>query len=94
MAKEPKPKFYSAELTKLRILQKQAAVKLRLAEQTRDRIIEEAEQSVYEKRREWEKVLLKYLDEAERQGLCRFCLKPLNEGTHDGVDHIAMAVAI
>jgi hypothetical protein len=72
--------MFNARLTKLRLLQERAL-----------RAMIEAEDVAREKRVAWEKLWLEYLDEAERSGLCRFCLKPQNEGAHDGPDHMAIA---
>lgn len=74
--------MFNPKLTKLRILQERAGRELRAAEKVR-----------YEKRLVWEKLWLAYLDEAEVNGLCRFCLKPINEGRHEGPDHMTQAAA-
>lgn len=65
--------------------------KLRLQQERAKRELHAAEDLAYEKRIAFERVWLMYLDEAERSGLCRFCLKPANEGEHVGPDHIAVA---
>lgn len=72
--------MFNARLTKLRLQQERAK-----------RAMDAAEEFAYEKRVEYERVWLEYLDEAERSGLCRFCLKPANEGEHTGPEHVAIA---
>lgn len=67
--------------------------KLRLKQERAYREMREAQELAYQKRMVWERVWLEYLDEAECSGLCRFCLKPKNEGKHEGGSHMALAAA-
>lgn len=62
----------SATLTKLRIQQERLK-----------RSYEEASDAELKARREWERAWLAYLDQAELEGLCRYCLKPRSEGNHE-----------
>lgn len=71
--------MFNLKLTKLRILQERAKREQAAAEEV-----------AYEKRVAFERVWIEYLNEAERNGLCRFCLKPRNEGSHEGNDHVAI----
>lgn len=65
--------------------------KLRLIHDRLQREHEAAEAAALEARQAWERAQIAYLNQAEREGLCRSCLKPRAEGSHDGYDHIVLA---
>lgn len=52
---------------------------------------DEAFTAYHAKRMAWNQAWLDYLDEAERCGVCRYCLLPLSEGKHEGEDHTEFA---
>lgn len=73
-------------LTKLRIQADRAR-------RTYDAVEKSARQAIYQAQLAWQNADKTYLDEAERQGYCRICLRLRSEGNHDGPDHIVIAMA-
>lgn len=64
--------------------------KARLKQERAHKVYARAEAVALKARLEWEYLWFDYLDEAERQGLCRVCLQPENAGCKD---HILLAAA-